>query len=217
MPSIVQLGELPAATTGGQGWPWTEAPSVDPSDAPVRGRTWPRITVVTPSLNQGQYLEATLRSVLLQGYPNLEYRVMDGGSTDDSVGILRRYERWLDGWVSAPDNGQSHAINQGLSQASGQVLAWLNSDDTYEPGALVRIGRAFAEHPEAVLIFGQAYHISRTGRRIGQASARAYDRRWLLEQGNSIPQPSAFFNQAAWRAVGQLDETLHFAMDYDLW
>ena len=214
---VVQSSDLPPPAAGQHGWPWTAAPSVDLPEAPVPSVEWPRITVVTPSFNQGQFLEATLRSVLLQGYPNLEYLVMDGGSTDESVALIRRYERWLHGWVSAPDGGQSHAINQGLSRASGQVLAWLNSDDTYEPGALIRIGRAFAENPDAVLIFGQAYQISRAGRRIGQASARGYDRRWLLEQGNSIPQPSAFFSRAAWQAVGPLDETLHFAMDYDLW
>ncbi len=200
-----------------RGWPWTAAPSVDLPEAPAPGVVWPRITVVTPSFNQGEFLEATLRSVLLQGYPNLEYLVMDGGSTDESVALIRQYEPWLKNWVSAPDGGQSQAINQGMRQASGQVLAWLNSDDTYEPGALIRIGHAFAENPAAALIFGQAYQISRTGRRIGQASARAYDRRWLLEQGNSIPQPSAFFSRHAWQAVGPLNEALHFAMDYDLW
>src|SRR5258706_4512170 len=217
MSSAIELNELPVPNTGQSGWPWTEAPAATAAATPGQDQVWPRITVVTPSYNQGHFLEATLRSVLLQGYPNLEYLVVDGGSTDQSVAILRRYETWLAGWVSAPDRAHSHAINQGFGRATGQVLAWLNSDDTYEPGALARIGRAFADHPQAVLIFGQAYQISRAGRRIGQAAARDYDRRWLLEQGNSIPHTSAFFSREAWQAVGPLDETLHFAMDYDLW
>jgi len=217
MSSEIGPSELPPPPAGLRGWPWTASPA--PAAVQTSGPeiSWPRITVVTPSYNQGPYLEATLRSVLLQEYPNLEYWVMDGGSTDQSVSILRRYDACLSGWVSAPDRGQSHAINQGFGRATGQVLGLLNSDDTYEPGALLRIGRAFAAQPQAALIFGQAYQISRTGRRIGQASAREFDRRWLLEQGNSIPQPSAFFSRAACQAAGPLDETLHFAMDYDLW
>ena len=116
---------------------------------------WPGITIVTPSFNQAAFVEATLRSVLLQGYPRLEYLVMDGGSTDGSVEIIRRYERWLAGWVSEKDDGQSHAINKGFARAAGEVVAWLNSDDRLDargrcspwpgrcsPGATQRHGSA---------------------------------------------------------------------------
>src|SRR5260221_2240680 len=217
MPANIKLSDLPAAADDRGGWPWTEAPSSDLSATLAPGVPWPRITIVTPSYNQAEFLEETIRSVLLQGYPNLEYFIIDGGSTDHSLEIVQRYAPWLGGYVSEPDHGQSHAINKGLARSTGAILAWLNSDDTYEPGALVRVGRAFIDSPQAVLIFGKAYTMSRVGRRVGHASARVYDRRWLLEQGNSIPQPSAFISQDALRPVGPLDETLHFAMDSDLW
>jgi len=214
------LDNLPSPPPGRAGWPWTTAGEHEterPGPAAPADLTWPRITVITPSFNQADFLEETIRSVLLQAYPNLEYWVVDGGSTDGSLAIIQRYAPWLAGYVSEPDRGQSHAINKGLARATGAVLAWLNSDDTYEPGALAHIGQRFAAEPRAALIYGQAYLISRGGRRIGQAHARDYDRRWLLEQANCIPQPSAFFSRAAWLAAGPLDETLHFAMDYDLW
>jgi len=110
--------------------------------------TQPKISVVTPSFNQGQYLEETIRSVLDQGYPNLEYFVMDGGSTDDSVEIIRKYADRLTGWVSEPDGGQMHAINKGFARATGDIMAWLNSDDKYCPWTFNVIGRIFAGLPE---------------------------------------------------------------------
>jgi hypothetical protein len=207
---------LPPAGEGRQGWPWEDSPAAPPT-LPA-GQAWPRITVVTPSFNQGQFLEATLRSVLLQGYPNLEYLVVDGGSTDDSVTVIRCYAPWLDGWVSEADRGQSHAIEKGFAQANGEILAWLNSDDIYTPGTLFTIARLFLEHPEAVLVHGAAEYIHPDGqRRPGRPRAQPYDRRWMLEHSNLIPQPSAFIRAAAYRAAGGLDETLHYVMDWDLW
>jgi GT2 family glycosyltransferase len=211
-----ELADLPTPAAGRTGWPWTAAsprlPERLPHDAP-----WPRITIVTPSYNQAEFLEETLRSVLLQGYPNLEYFVMDGGSTDHSLEIIQRYAPWLTGYVSERDRGQSHGINKGFARATGEILGWLNSDDTFEPGALGLIAQAFDEHPQAFLISGKAYYIARNSQRTGQPPARAFDRQWMLTQENSIPQPSAFFSRQGWQTVGALDETLHFTMDYDLW
>jgi hypothetical protein len=174
--------------------------------------------VVTPSYNQGQFLEETLRSVLLQGYPNLEYLVMDGGSTDTSVEIIRRYAPYLDGWVSEADRGQSHAIEKGFAHATGDLLAWLNSDDLFLPGALFTVARRFLAEPGPVLVYGDAEYIEPDGQPgAGAPCAQPYDRRWMLEHSNMVPQPSAFFSRKAYREAGGLDENLHYTMDLDLW
>jgi glycosyltransferase involved in cell wall biosynthesis len=211
-PSVTSLPVPPAGKTG---WPWTKDSAPAPTQA---GLPWPRITVVTPSFNQGQYLEETIRSVLLQGYPNLEYWVIDGGSTDQSLAVIQKYAPWLSGWVSEADQGQAHAIAKGFARATGTIFAWLNSDDLYEPGALATIGQHFLENPAAVLIYGGALLVNAEGSpRRERALARPYDRRWLLEHSNLLPQPTAFFRAEAYRTVGGLDETLHYVMDWDLW
>lgn len=137
MPTIT---DLPPPPPGRHGWPWTVA---TPPAAPVmaNNRPWPRITIVTPSYQQAQYLEEAIRSVLLQGYPNLEYIVMDGGSRDGSVEIIQRYAPWLSYWQSQPDGGQSAALADGFARATGEILAWINSDDRLQPGALQRVGQ----------------------------------------------------------------------------
>src|SRR4051812_31180515 len=124
------LAELPPPPPGAAGWPWTEESSG------LEEGPWPRVSIVTPSYMQGDFLEETIRSVLLQGYPDLEYFIIDGGSTDRSVEIIRRYEPWLAGWVSEKDAGQPAAVNKGWNRASGDILAYINSDDWYYPGAL---------------------------------------------------------------------------------
>src|SRR5262249_53204242 len=130
---LCRLVDLPRPPRGKTGWPWTmeSAPVAErlPNDA-----TWPKISIVTPSYNQGQFIEETIRSVLLQGYPNLQYIVMDGGSKDSTLNILRKYAHAIDFWTSAPDKGQAEAINKGFERANGDILAWLNSDDVYELG-----------------------------------------------------------------------------------
>lgn len=174
----------------------------------------PSITVVTPSFNQDAFLERTIRSVLDQGYPRLEYFVMDGGSTDGSVEIIRRHADRLDYWVSQPDGGQTAAINTGWRRASGQILAWLNSDDFYLPGALLTIGRAFVDHPDAAIVYGPMRREDPDGRSLGNLGS-AFNRRRLLYSHQMIPQPSAFFRRSAVEAAGELDESLHYSMDYD--
>src|SRR5436190_18724174 len=122
-----RLSEIPPPPPGKTGWPWNEEtppPEIMPDD-----RALPRVSIITPSFNQGRFIEETIRSVLLQGYPNLEYIIIDGGSTDDSLEIIRKYDPWITLWVSEKDRGQSHAINKGLSKATGEILCWLNSDD----------------------------------------------------------------------------------------
>jgi glycosyltransferase involved in cell wall biosynthesis len=175
----------------------------------------PSITIVTPSFNQAQFLERTIRSVLDQEYPGLEYLVMDGGSADGSVEIIRRYAERLTYWTSGPDAGQAAAINAGWRMAQGEIIAWQNSDDVYLPGALQAAGQAFRDHPEAVIVYGQTRRVDAEGHSLGTMGS-AFRHRTLLYSHQLIPLPSAFFRRSAVEAVGMLDESLHYSMDLDL-
>jgi glycosyltransferase involved in cell wall biosynthesis len=172
---------------------------------------------VTPSYNQGAFIEETIRSVLLQGYPNLEYIVVDGGSTDNTPPILRRYERWLGRSISEPDNGQADAINKGFRLTSGSILAWLNSDDCYTKGALGHVAAYFSLRPAANVVAG----FRRTAH---EASAKRNSLRvyltpdaYSLSRCCYIAQESTFWRRSLWDTVGGLDESYRFALDYDLW
>jgi glycosyltransferase involved in cell wall biosynthesis len=180
----------------------------------------PKISVVTPSYNQAAFIERTIQSVLSQGYPNLEYIVMDGGSTDGSVDILKRYDGQLY-WVSEKDGGQSQAINKGLRMAGGEVLAYLNSDDCYEPGALLPVGQFFARHPQAHWLTGRCRVIDPQGVEIHRAIT-LYKNIWLrlrsmtvLRILDYVSQPATFWSRRVVEQVGLFDESLDFAMDYD--
>ena len=177
----------------------------------------PLISIVTPSFNQARYLEATIRSVFDQDYPAVEYIIVDGGSHDGSLDIIRRYTDKLAWWVSEPDKGQTDALNKGFSLAKGQILAWINSDDTYQPGALAAAARYFMDHPETGLVYANTNFINETGRTIGRFPAAQTDLRRLRQGYVHIPQQAAFFRADLWRQVGPLDPDFYFAMDYDLW
>jgi glycosyltransferase involved in cell wall biosynthesis len=208
------LSDLPPPPPGQAGWPWTDGSQSLPDRMP-NGDLWPRISIVTPSYNHAPFLEATIRSVLLQGYPNLEYLVVDGGSTDESVDVLRRYEPWLAWWVSEPDQGQSHAINKGMARATGEILAWLNSDDIYEPGAFAQVARHFAAMPECRLLYGRGWNIDEAGAKTGRCDwIRPFDRR-LFVTSNFILQPAAFWRRSLWEEAGELDVDCHWTMDWE--
>jgi glycosyltransferase involved in cell wall biosynthesis len=183
----------------------------------VKKRALPLVSVVTPSFNQGQFLEACIQSVLVQDYPRLEYIIVDGGSTDGSVDVLEKYSKRLAWWVSEPDSGQTEAINKGFARAKGDVLAWLNSDDVYEPRAIGRAALFLHEHPAIGMAYGRANYIDAAGRIVGSFPAAQTDYRRLRRGYVHIPQQSAFFRASLWKQVGPLDPSFYFAMDYDLW
>ena len=216
-----RLEDLPAPPAGRTGWPWTEETPAAPPRT-MGGHPWPRITVVTPSFNQAGFLEETLRSVLLQGYPNLEYIVMDGGSTDGSVEIIERYARWIAHWRSGPDEGQSDAINQGFLRASGDVIGWLNSDDIYCPGALQRAGDGLADGAadmfmgamDKVLVHDA--HVEFV-KRSSPHEDEAFHGFPIFKDGRRhgfhFIQPPALWTRELWERTGGLDARYHYQMD----
>lgn len=181
------------------------------------GLPWPRVSIVTPSYNQAQFIEETIRSVLLQGYPDLEYIIIDGGSMDGSVEIIRQYEPWLAYWVSEKDRGQSDALNKGFRRATGSIVAWLNSDDWYEPGILPERAAAMRARPQCVLVYSDCQFVDTLGRPIHIWRTAQCSLTSLLLEANQIPQPGSFICASALAAAGGIDETLHHAMDYVLW
>ncbi len=177
----------------------------------------PLVSIVTPSFNQARYLEETMQSVLQQDYENLEYIVVDGGSTDGSVEIIRRYENQLAEWISEPDMGQTDAINKGFQLASGEIFAWLNSDDTYRPGGVRSAVRYLLDHPETGMVYGNAFYVDEEGNPTARYPAGPTDYVGLRRGINTIPQQAMFFRAKLWKMVGPLDPTFFYAMDYDLW
>jgi glycosyltransferase involved in cell wall biosynthesis len=179
------------------------------------GQPWPRVSVVTPSYNQGQFIEETIRSVLLQGYPDLEYIIIDGGSTDRSLEIIRRYEPWLAYWVSEPDRGQTHAVNKGWTRATGDILAYINTDDCYLHGAITAAAQEFCAKLNAGMVYGTAIIVDEAGKELRSWEARPFDVRIMLKVGNIVPQPAAFFSQSVLKSIGYLNEHWEMIMDYE--
>ena len=177
----------------------------------------PKFSIITPSFNQAKYIESTIRSVLDQPGVDIEYIIMDGGSTDGSVDIIQKYADKLAYWVSEPDDGQTDAINKGFNRASGDIFAWINSDDTYEPGTFEQVAEFFKNNPEIGLVYGEAYFIDGQGHRIGVFPAAQTNLGKLKNGYVHIPQQAAFFRAELWQKVGPLDPDFYFAMDYDLW
>jgi len=177
----------------------------------------PLVTIVTPSYNQAQFLPATIESVLGQNYPNIEYIIIDGGSDDGSLEVIQQYAHHLSFWISQPDQGQSDAINKGLNHAHGEVLAYLNSDDTLEPKAVAEAVVFLQDHPEVGMVYGDANFIDQHGRVIGRFPAAQTNYRRLRRGYVHIPQAAAFWRADLYHQVGPLDTSLFFAMDYDLW
>ncbi len=181
-----------------------------------RASSWPMISVVTPSYNQAEFLEETILSVLNQNYPNLEYIIIDGGSTDGSVDIIKKYEKYIACWVSRKDNGQADAINKGFKMAKGDIFAWLNADDVYLPDVMSQVAEFFKTHSYAGMCYGKAYLTNEAGDVIGKYPTEPFLYKGLA-QFNFIAQPSAFFRRDVYSVSGGLDLDLNYSMDYDLW
>jgi glycosyltransferase involved in cell wall biosynthesis len=180
----------------------------------------PRISVITPSLNQGRYLRQCIESVFSQDYANLELFIIDGGSTDESLSVIQEYGSAISYWVSEPDSGQSDAINKGFRRASGELVAWLNADDYYLPGVFEKVVDVYKADPTAPFYFGDGLRVDEAGTVISNFSptgTMVFDRQALIMGLNYILQPSAFINRRSLEQVGYLDVGLHYGMDSDLW
>lgn len=177
----------------------------------------PLVSIITPSYNQANFLERTILSVLNQDYSNIEYIIMDGGSTDGSLEIIKKYSHRLKHWKSEKDLGQTDAINKGFSTAQGEVFAWINSDDTYEPNAVSEAVDYLTNHPEIGMVYGDCNFIDSDDEVIGKFNAKQTDYEKLKTGFVHIPQQASFWRAELWHRVAPLDTSIYFAMDYDLW
>ena len=216
------LKYLPASISLKIGWPWTEESDPLP---PLKsdGNLWPRISIVTPSFNQEQFIEETIRSVLLQNYPDLEYIIIDGGSTDKTIEIIRKYDPWITSWVSEPDNGQSQAINRGFRKCTGELVNWICSDDMLCKNALKNLAAQFKNDNHALFI-GKGLRIDQNSRIIDEIYPSAIkniedllDLKNFWRKSDSIMQQSCFYPRKEVIDSGYLNEENHYSMDYELW
>jgi len=178
----------------------------------------PLISIITPSLNQGAYIEDNIKSVMNQNYPNFEHIIIDGGSTDGTIDILKKYSHLT--WVSEKDGGQSEAINKGIRRAKGEIIGWLNSDDYYQPGAFLAIVQKLSKAENTYIVFGDCKLVDEKGKEIGYCSGKLthpnnFIKYWPREY--RIPQPAVFFYKDIIDKIGFLDENFHYVMDYDFW
>ncbi|MFO1497501.1 MAG: glycosyltransferase family 2 protein [Verrucomicrobiota bacterium] len=212
----LSLHSLPSPPPGRTGWPWTEGAPPIPEKGP-NGQAWPRISIAIPSFRQGHYIEETLRSVLLQGYPNLDLVVIDGGSKDDTVSILKKYEPWLSSWVSEKDRGQCEAINKGFARCNGEIFNWLCSDDLLRPGALHTVGQAFCEKPPVDIIVGSCYIDFEGSPEKNEVRPSLGDRFARHPYVFAIWQPSCFFRRSLITRPELVLERMNYCMDRELW
>lgn len=215
------LNELPPPPAGKTGWPWTEASPALPERMPS-GDEWPRISIVTPNYNYGHFLEETIRSILLQGYPDIQYIITDGMSVDNSVEVIKKYEKWLDYWVSEKDKGQTNAINKGLRRCRGEIFNWINSDDQLFPGALFEIARLWNkhQHPDMLVGNGMSFEVA-SGKELYRVQPKIIKKPWDLikygQVGLGISQSNAFFKLSVVRDIGYLKEDLEYCFDWALY
>ncbi|MBD2107743.1 glycosyltransferase family 2 protein [Nodosilinea sp. FACHB-13] len=205
------LTDFPQPPKGKTGWPWTKGSKPFSKYMPD-GSDWPRVSVITPSYNQGQFLEETIRSVLLQGYPNLEYIIIDGGSTDNSIEIIKKYQSRITYWLSEKDKGQAHAINKGLKISTGSILGWINSDDLYTKDALKKVIQAFYQNQLYTLVHGNRILINENSEVTGCSPLSPF----IPETTSyNISSETVFWKRSIMEKAGLLKESLQFAMDLE--
>ena len=175
----------------------------------------PLVSIITPSYNQGNYIERTIKSVQMQDYQNIEHIVVDGGSSDNTIGILKKYPNLR--WISEKDSGQSNAINKGFRLAKGEIVGWLNSDDTYREDAVSAAVNYLAEHPDVGMVYSRVNIVDENDKKIRDGFIFPYNQFIQLNMDNCIPQPSIFFRRSILSEIGYLDESLHYVMDYEFW
>ncbi len=203
-------------TAGPHGWPWFEETDRNIYSA---HEYWPKISIITASYNQGKFLEQTIRSVLLQNYPDPEFIIIDGASTDNSVEVIKKYDAWIKYWVSEPDAGQSDALNKGLKLATGEIIAWINSDDFYEKDAFFKIASIYMQSPFEFLC-GACEMIDLQGKRIQRLFTKKITHNTLIKYWKPHfcpPQPSIFLQKKILDELGHFNTDLKYAMDFDIW
>lgn len=208
---VSRPGPLPPAPTGKVGWPWTDEPLSSAASGGAAAE-WPLLSIVCPSFQQGRFIEETIRSVLLQNYPRLEFIVVDGGSRDETVSVLQRYAPWLTHWESVPDRGQAHALNKACARATGDILGWINSDDYYLPGAFSAVARAYRRWPRGLIYGDWCEREEESPQLTRQRSAPAFGFQ-VAVGGRHLPSHTTFWPRAAHQPF---DETLRFTMDAEL-
>lgn len=213
--TIYTIADLPEPPKNKTGFPWTIADYAPFSSESVENM--PKITIVTPSFNQGIYIEETIRSIILQGYPNLEYIVMDGGSTDETVEILKKYDKFITFWASERDGGQSDAINKGLARATGDVFNWINSDDILAPNALRQLATVFQQNPMAHAVCGCYLFMGEYVQSTQRQRLSIFDDLEKTLTLGSMSQPSLFWKMATVRHLKAVNQRLHYTMDWEMW
>lgn len=212
-----RLSDLPTPPPGKTGFPWTEETAPLPDTLP-NGRSWQKISIVTPSYQQGEFIEETIRSILLQGYPNLEYIIIDGGSTDASVEIIQKYQPFLTDWVSERDRGQSHAINKGWKRATGDILHFLNSDDLLLPRTLAIVAQTFSQDDTIQVVSGVCpVKDEDLKEELRSKPPRDFDLAYFLLDREGPGQPATFITREVYEKTGGMDERLHYTMDREYW
>lgn len=210
------LAELPAPPTSKVGWPWIH----EIRQLPQRmsdGRPWPRISIVIPSYNQGQFIEETIRSVLLQGYPNVELVIIDGGSNDGTVRMLEKYDPLIDYWVSEPDRGQSHALNKGFVKTTGSIMAWICADDIYLPGAFLGTAKFFNNDSDVEFIYGDGLLLDKDSNLIRYVNSGPVLDRNNFHNYNYVFSTTAFWQRTLWeKSGGYIDDSNNWTMDWEL-
>lgn len=209
------LKELPSPPKGKTGWPWTQESLQLPVAMPD-GSPWPKVSIITPNYNFGQFIEETIRSVLLQGYPDLEYIIIDGGSTDDSVEIIRKYEKWLTRWLSEKDNGSANALNKGIRMISGDIFNWINSDDLLTPNCLAKVAALWSNQPQS-MICGYCMIFDKDGDKKIIKNANLSVENFLFHWTRNIlyVQPAVWVPMISVNKAGQFSESIYYTFDWD--